>query len=142
MPFYAEYDPSVASPSPVKTWYDVHDTSDNPSGFKYPTLPPGERLYSVTPEQWTEHMKDPSGWAISDGALVPHVRQPTAEWLKNDLILQAKAALGTSTQTVVLRCFEEAMPVPAEWKAYRDALRQVIDGTLDTMPEEPPMPAF
>jgi hypothetical protein len=63
MPQYAQYNPAIAAPSPVTGWYDTDLLS-------YPNLPPLSDLLQVTAAQWTARMANPSGWAVSNGALV------------------------------------------------------------------------
>lgn len=84
---YARFNPSVAAPSQVIGWYDT-------GAFNYPNLPPASDLLEVTAAQWTARMSNPSGWAVSDGALVaytPPVVPPT-------LAQQAQAALAAGVQ--------------------------------------------
>ncbi|WP_157222217.1 hypothetical protein [Chromobacterium haemolyticum] len=49
------------------------------------------------------------------------------------------------SDTVVLRCYENSKPVPAEWVSYRSALREIISAAsgdaslpLPSAPEYPP----
>jgi hypothetical protein len=53
---------------------------------------------------------------------------------------QAQVALQKSDITV-LRCYEHAIAIPSEWATYRAQLRQVIQGTLATLPIQPAFPA-
>jgi len=67
--------------------------------------------------------------------------EPTAEEQAAILKTQAQAALDKSDITI-LRCYENAVTVPAAWLAYRTELRAIISGTssateLPTMPEYP-----
>lgn len=58
---YAQYNPAVASPSPVVGWYDTEM-------LHYPNLPKAG-LIEVTSAQWQQHFADPSGWVVNNGAL-------------------------------------------------------------------------
>lgn len=55
------------------------------------------------------------------------------------LIVQAQAALDASDRTV-WRCYEADIPVPESWRAYRQALRAVIRGESDALPDRPDYP--
>jgi hypothetical protein len=52
----------------------------------------------------------------------------------------ARAAL-TASDITILRCYEHAVAVPADWTAYRAALRVLVSGPATTGPL-PPMPAY
>jgi hypothetical protein len=54
----------------------------------------------------------------------------------------AQAALDKSDVTVV-RCYEHGVAVPADWVAYRAALRVIVDGgpTTAALPVAPAFPA-
>lgn len=87
MPQYASFNPSVAAPSPVTGWYDT-------TAFTYAKLPPAANLLEVTAAQWAARLANPSGWAVSAGALVPYtppVPTPT-------LAQQAQAAILAGVQ--------------------------------------------
>lgn len=93
---YAYFDSNAAAPSRVLGWYDT-------DALHYPNLPPASDLFEVTAAEWAARLSNPSGWAVSNGALVaytPAVPPPT-------LAQQAAAALGagltiTSTSTPAL----------------------------------------
>ncbi|PMQ04150.1 hypothetical protein DyAD56_15795 [Dyella sp. AD56] len=55
------------------------------------------------------------------------------------LVPAARQALAESDLTV-LRCYEKAISVPADWVAYRDALRAIVSGGNST--SLPSMPAY
>jgi hypothetical protein len=93
---YAQYNPAVAAPSPVVGWFDADE-------FNYPNLPPLSNLLALTAAQWAARLVNPSGWAVSAGALVAYV--PPTPTLT--LAQQAAAALNagltiTSTSTPTL----------------------------------------
>lgn len=98
MPQYASYNPSI-NPCPVTGEYGWYDTDE----FPYPNLPPETNLLTVTAAQWAAHFNNPSGWAISDGALVayaPPVPVPTLA--QQAQALQANGLAITSTATLAL----------------------------------------
>lgn len=60
---------------------------------------------------------------------------------KQDYTIAAQMALDKSDITV-LRCFENAVPVPTAWGAYRTELRAIAKGTsTDALPIAPAFPA-
>jgi hypothetical protein len=79
--------------------------------------------------------------------------QPTEEtistWVTEYEAAMAKESLARDAQTAIektditiLRCYENAVTVPATWKELRTALRAIISGTstateLPTMPDYP-----
>ncbi|WP_407047975.1 hypothetical protein [Methyloraptor flagellatus] len=52
---------------------------------------------------------------------------------------EALAALAAS-DIVVLRRAELGLALPEDWRTYRIALRAVVSGAVDTLPERPPWP--
>lgn len=60
---YAQYNSSVAAPSPVIGWYDTEV-------FNYPSLPPATDLLELTATQWATRLT--GLWAVSNDALVPY----------------------------------------------------------------------
>jgi hypothetical protein len=69
---------------------------------------------------------------------------PTADELAAQaaalLAQSARAALEQSDITI-LRCVERGVAVPADWVAYRAALRECINGSLAELPSRPEYPA-
>lgn len=67
---------------------------------------------------------------------------PLTDAQVKDAQLKASAsdALRKSDVTV-LRCIEHGTAVPAEWVAYRAALREVVQGTRSVLPQSPKYPA-
>jgi hypothetical protein len=59
-----------------------------------------------------------------------------AEIQKEHLRRMAEVAMKKS-DAIVLRCYEDSEPVPAEWVAYRKQLRAVFAGELTEMPQAP-----
>ena len=82
MPQFAQFDHTVAAPAPVIGWYDT-------DALNYGNLPVSANLLSVTAAQWWARLANPSGWAVSGGALVPY----TAPVQPATLAQQATAAL-------------------------------------------------
>ena len=80
---YAYFNSAVAAPSPVIGWFDTEFAA-------FPNLPPASDLLTVTPTQWAARMANPSGWAVSNGALVAYTPPPPVLTLAQ----QATAALG------------------------------------------------
>lgn len=87
---YAQYNPAVASPSPVTGWYDT-------GLFTYANLPPATNLLAVTAAQWSARLINPSGWAVSNGALVAYTPPLPAPTLAQ---LAASAELAGLTITL------------------------------------------
>jgi hypothetical protein len=44
------------------------------------------------------------------------------------------------SDTTLLRCLEHGVEIPSVWAVYRDALREVIQGSSTALPERPPYP--
>ena len=82
MPKYACFDSAAPAPSPVLGWYDT-------DRVRYAKLPAAVDLLVLTYEQWLNRLGNPSGWAVSNGALVAHT--PTVATAT--LAQQARAAL-------------------------------------------------
>lgn len=49
-----------------------------------------------------------------------------------------------ASDSVVMRCYESDVPVPANWKTYRAALRAIITDptSTETVPDAPPEPDY
>lgn len=94
---FAQYDSTLTgAPAPVTGWYDT-------GLFAYAALPPQADLFPVTPAQWVTRLANPSGWAVSGGALVPYT--PPAKAMTPAQLAQAAFAAGvqiTSTATPTL----------------------------------------
>lgn len=56
------------------------------------------------------------------------------------LSAQAQDALSKSDVTM-LRCIEHGITIPTAWVTYRAQLRQVVAGTLTTLPTQPSYPS-
>jgi len=71
---------------------------------------------------------------------------PTAEHVAHQawLVYQGAAMLALhQSDPVVLRCFEDGIPLPADWVTYRKALRTIAgasSGTVGTLPAIPTYP--
>jgi hypothetical protein len=79
-------------------------------------------------------------------AVVEHWTEVTNSWPPPappaDTRPAARAALDTSDRTII-RCYEHGVAVPAEWTAYRAALRSIVSGdaTTTVLPTAPAYPA-
>lgn len=80
------------------------------------------------------------GWSAeeTDGAwsfVAQAIQEPPIDVL-------AREALDIS-DTTVLRCYEHAVGVPAEWQEYRSELRAIVSGSssAETLPTRPAFPA-
>jgi hypothetical protein len=51
------------------------------------------------------------------------------------------AATLQRTDHVIINCYEHAVPVPADWVVWRDALRTIAAGGPGPVPPIPPYPA-
>lgn len=66
-----------------------------------------------------------------------------ARYRRHWLSVQALSAL-ESSDLVVLRCYENAISLPAAWVAYRKALRAIANGSdtvSTTLPTQPAYPS-
>lgn len=61
------------------------------------------------------------------------------ESLRGQIAEGAQASL-TASDVTLIRCVEADVPVPAAWRAYRAALRAVIRGESDNLPDRPAYP--
>lgn len=120
---YAAFNSSIPSPSPITGWYDTEFAT-------YPNLPPASDLLEVTPAQWAARLENPSGWAVSNGALVAY----TAPVPSPTLAQQAAAALSaglaiTSTGTPAL---DATYPCDANAQAQISAevISLMLNGTF------------
>lgn len=66
---YAYYNPAIPAPSPVIGWFDT-------GVLAYPNLPAPSDLLTMTPTEWEARLANPSGWAVSNGALVAYTPPP------------------------------------------------------------------
>lgn len=94
-------------------------------------------------ENWIAHEAAHIGWMQSGTDLVPPAVVPAPRtWADHQLV--ARGALEAS-DIVVLRCFEAGVPLPAEWKEYRAALRGIAGSASGDpnwpIPTRPPYPA-
>lgn len=72
-------------------------------------------------------------WIEDGGVPDPYVEPP------HDFKADAQAALDASDMTM-LRCVEADISVPAEWKNYRIALRDIMKSGVGPLPKRPPFP--
>lgn len=94
------------------------------------TLPEGAVV--CTQEQY----QNATLWAVVNGHVVAVTPPPV------DTRHAAQAALDRSDITII-RCYEHAVAVPAEWGVYRTALRAIVAGgpTSAALPVQPAYPA-
>jgi hypothetical protein len=141
MTYFAEYDSTVPAPSPVLGWYSVYHAEGNPEGFEYPNLPANDRLFTLTVSQWNDHFNNPNDWAVDGNALVPHKKLPSVEVML--MVLKAKAAAyHKQSDAVIMRFYEEGVPVSDDWKTYRKQLRVIAETGVGDIPVSPNEPAF
>ncbi len=69
MTLYASFDATAPQPAPVTGWYDTDFAP-------YPNLPPSSELLMVSADEWAARLANPSGWAVSGGALVAYMPPP------------------------------------------------------------------
>lgn len=65
---YAYFDHTEAAPQRVRGWFDTDQ-------FTYPKLPDTQDLLILSEAEWAGRMRNPSGWAVSNGTLI--VRPPS-----------------------------------------------------------------
>jgi hypothetical protein len=100
-----------------------YDDVDSPA-------PAGANVIEITEDEWRACISC-SGYTVANGELVAptpltedemKVQRAAADWAVRQQ--DAKVALDNSDVTL-LRCFEESIPLPAEWVTYRKALRAI-----------------
>lgn len=81
-------------------------------------------------------------WIDEGNTAAPAQTDPTAAWAAHQGA--ARVALDSSDVTM-LRCLENAVAVPAEWIAYRKALRSILSSSggdaTQPLPTRPAYPA-
>ncbi|WP_157652783.1 hypothetical protein [Burkholderia ubonensis] len=98
-----------------------YDSEDSP-------LPDGADAIKISDAEWMSCISTP-GYMVKNGLLVAPTpdqiaaRQVAIEWLACQSSARSELSLSDVT---VLRCYENAIPVPAEWVAYRKSLRAII----------------
>ena len=65
---------------------------------------------------------------------------PVVEPIPPTLTQQANALLGKSDVTLA-RCYENGIPLPAEWVTYRQTLRSIVVSNMGTIPSTPAYPS-
>jgi len=66
--------------------------------------------------------------------------QPDPEHVVKQIAAEARALI-VATDKTVLRCIENNVIVPEDWKYYRKQLRLVITNKLTSLPKRPDYPA-
>ena len=118
-----------------------YDSIDSP-------VPHGVTGIEITDAQWQACINTP-GYTVANGALVAPV-PPTAAQIAAQRVASAWSAYQASAQVAldksdvtILRCYEHAIPVTADWIAYRAALRVIVStATGDATAGLPTMPAY
>jgi hypothetical protein len=113
---YAHIDLNDSTPKRSKGWYDTEL-------LKYPNLPPENELREMTDEEWDNRH---SNNHYHKGQFVK-APPPTNEDIARRIKRGANARYDVSNE-MVLRFFEEGLPLPNEWKVYRATLRAIIQG--------------
>jgi hypothetical protein len=129
MPKYAHIHLEISNiPKLPKGWYDT-------DLLNYPNLPPKNELREMTDEEWSQRHINSHHHNISNTFVARP--EPTKEDIARSVRSKAKHALDKSDD-IVLRCYEDGVPVPQEWKDYRTSLRRIIDGNgAQSLPEVP-----
>lgn len=100
----------------------------------------GIKIEAIDDREWGVEMRAGTPtqiWhTVPRPELTPAEAQAVAE---RDLVVNAQAALDASDRTA-LRCFEAGVPLPVEWAAYRSALRAIVAGGGEPIPERPVWP--
>ncbi|HTN66408.1 MAG TPA: hypothetical protein VL051_09530 [Burkholderiaceae bacterium] len=116
------------------------------TGGVYPaavyTHPPSDAL--LIPDALYQQFRNGeiSGFDVADGKVVAKSTAATAEALWREHQRQAQVALDKSDITV-LRCAENGIPVPVDWRSYRSELRAVISAPSGDASLPPPIqPAY
>lgn len=120
-----------------------YDTEDSPA-------PGGISVIEISEDEWRACIRTP-GYTVAGGALVAPVpptsaqiasQQAAADWAVYQQ--SAKAELDASDVTL-MRCFENAVTLPAAWAAYRKSLRAIVGAAsgdaTQPMPTRPAYPA-
>lgn len=131
MPQYANYDPTVAAPSPVLGWYDtgVHQN-----------LPPASNLLELTPAQWAARLT--GLWAVAASELValPAARNTRADARAE--LLQSDTTMHQIAEAVSLGLTTWTTADVVTFVIWRRALRALVGGTSETVaiPARPSFP--
>jgi hypothetical protein len=104
---FAQFDSTVAAPSPIIGWYDT-------TALTYPSLPIAADLLALTPAQWAERMT--GQWAVSAGALVAYTPPPVALTLA-----QQAAAASVAGLTIDLNGTVALFPTDGATQGYINA---------------------
>jgi len=136
--------------------YDVSGVFTCASEADESPLEPGVFLIpayasTIAPPALTEGEKavfENGSWVVNKIPDVASYNPTEPVQTEEDILVEQKskalAALDKSDKTI-LRCYENSMPVPAEWAAYRKALRAIISDTSGDinagLPEQPDYPA-
>lgn len=117
---YAYFNPASGQ---VLNWLDTDE-------HDYPALPPAEMLLEVSKEHYED--RDKKRWHVAGGKLVEGEAPAAAQTAPNpdDQARSVRARrnqLLADSDHVVLRALEQGAPIPHEWKAYRQKLRDLTD---------------
>ena len=110
---FAYFDSTQPDPKHIAGWYDTDFAA-------YPTMPASSCLLEVTPSEWSAHIENPDGWAVSNGALVSYTPPPPAP----PTLAQQAAALLAAGLTITSKAtgaLDAAYPATATAQAQINA---------------------
>lgn len=133
MPHYVKIDPTATGPARILASY--HGDIDYVGMGLLDPKEPG--VFEISEEAWA---KKNGRSHVLDGKLIDDPTPPIPAL--TGLMVRATQLLTETNTSVIMRCYEEAIPVPAAWKAYRTQLRAIASGADEEIPVQPPMPVF